>query len=231
MNKDLFEKILKAEQNYPNLFSTFEERDWGGFFYNGENPGSHDSNSAIVMADVVSDEILSEINEYYIKKNLTPRYKHVNEHYFSKEKEKNKDFSLMVQQGEVYIISGNRLKIKVLEEYDEKITQNILLGGQKEYFRKVLIDSMKNENYKLCVGYLFDEPVTMAGLWFSPYGTVRVDSVQTGIFCRSCGFGREVVKFAVEYAKNNTSLPIYLVTDNPTAEKIYKEAGFCAEKI
>lgn len=226
MEKELFYKILKAEQNYPNLFSSFEERDWGCLFFNEDNKGSFDSNSAVITADEVTDEILAEIDAFYNEKNLTPRYKHINEHYFAKEKEKKKDFCLMVQQGEVYIISNNRLKIKILEEYDEKITQNILLGSQKEYFRRVLMDSMKNENYKLAVGYLFDEPVTMAGMWFSPYGVTRIDSVQTGIFFRSCGFAREVVKFSVEYIKSQTENPIYLLTDNTTAERIYKQAGF-----
>jgi predicted GNAT family acetyltransferase len=234
MNKDLFEKILKAEQNYPNLFSNFEKRDWGCLFFNEENSGSYDSNSAIITADFLSDEILSEIDTFYNEKNITPRYKHINQNYFTAEKEKNKDFRLMVQQGEVYIISNNRLKIKILESYDEKITENILLGSQKEYFRRVLMDSMKNENYKLAVGYLFDEPVSMAGMWFSPYNVVRIDSVQTGIFFRSCGFAREVVKFAIEYAKNESDNEIYLLTDNPTAERIYNQAGFVeinAEKL
>ena len=226
MNKDLFSKILKAEQNYPNLFSNSEKRDWGCFFLCTENAGSYDSNSAIVTADILTDEILSEIDAYYNGKGLTPRYKHINQNYFSAEGEKNKDFRLMVKQGEVNIISANRLKIKILEEYDERITENILLGSQKEYFRRVLINSMKKENYKLAVGYLFDEPVSMAGMWFSPFDVTRIDSVQTGIFCRSCGFAREVVKFAVEYASRETNNEIYLLTDNPTAEKIYKEAGF-----
>ncbi|MBR4282955.1 MAG: GNAT family N-acetyltransferase [Clostridia bacterium] len=226
MNKDLFEKILKAEQNYPNLFSNFEKRDWGCLFFNEENKGSYDSNSAIVTADVLSSEILAEINAFYNDKNLTPRYKHINEQYFANEKKQIPDFRVMVQQGEVYIISNNRLKIKILEEYDENITQNILLGSQKEYFRRVLVDSMKNKNYKLAVGYLMDEPVSMAGMWFSPYGVTRIDSVQTGIFFRGCGFAREVVKFAIEYAKNQSDNEIYLLTDNPTAERIYKQAGF-----
>ncbi len=226
MDRLLFEKIIKTEQNYPNLFSNFEERDWGCLFFNEDNRGSFDSNSAIITADVVTDQILAEIDAFYNEKNITPRHKHIDENYFTAEREKNENFRLMVQQGEVYIISNNRLKIKILEEYDEKITENILLGSQKEYFRRVLIESMKNEDYKLAVGYLFDEPVSMAGMWFSPFGVTRIDSVQTGIFFRSCGFAREVVKFAIEYAKNQSQNPIYLLTDNPTAERIYKQAGF-----
>ncbi len=222
----LFQKIIKTEQNYPNLFSNFEKRDWGCLFFNEKNKGSFDSNTAIITADVVTDQILAEVDTFYNKKNLTPRYKHINDNYFSAERDKNPGFRLMVHRGEVYIISNNRLKIKVIDKYDEKITENILLGSQKEYFRQVLINSMKNENYKLAVGYLFDEPVTMAGMWFSPYGVTRIDSVQTGIFCRSCGFAREVVKFAVEYAKSISDNPIYLLTDNPTAERIYKQVGF-----
>ena len=226
MEKELFYKILKTEQNYPNLFSNFEERDWGCLFFNEDNVGSYDSNSAIVTADVLSNEILAEIDAFYNEKNLTPRYKHINEKYFKAEKEKNPDFRLMVKQDEVYIILNNRLKIKILESYDEKITENILLGSQKEYFRQVIIDSMKKKNYKLAVGYLFDEPVSMAGMWFSPYGVTRIDSVQTGIFFRGCGFAREVVKSAIDYSKNQSDNDIYLLTDNSTAERIYKQAGF-----
>lgn len=220
------ENIFKTEIFFPALFSDFEQRKWGGFFYNGQNPCSYDSNSAVVWACDLTDEISAEIDAYYNEKNLTPRFRHVNKNYFSEEKKKCPDFRLMIHQNEVNIKSNNRLNIKIIEHYDEKITENILLGSQKEYFEKVLIKSLKNPDYKLAVGYLFDEPVSMAGMWFSPYETVRIDSVQTGIWCRSCGFASEVMKYTVEYIKSKTNHPIYLITDNPTAVKIYKQAGF-----
>ena len=225
------ENIKKTEQLFPTLFSSLEERAWGGLFYDCDNPLSFDANHAF-FATAPTEEQIVEVTDFYQRKNLTPRIKTIDLCSCDDAKQQ----TLMILSGENTIAKRQKLDIKIVKNYDSKISENILLGTQKNYVEKVLKKSLKNQNFLLFVGYLFDEPVSMLSAWKSPFGTVRIDNVQTGIFFRSCGFASDLMRFAVEHIKSEFcevgSPPcVYLTTTNVSAKNIYTRAGFKTQNM
>ncbi|MDP4146535.1 MAG: GNAT family N-acetyltransferase [Bacillota bacterium] len=208
-------------------------------YYNDNNKSSHDSNHAILYTDKIDnlDIVLDDISEFYLQRGITPRIYHP---YINGFLEQNKQIFLnhgydieiydscqyMLLTGENKINVTKRLSIKRLREWDERIASQIFIPNDKEYAINVIKEAVKNEKYHLFVGYLDDIVVTVASIFYSNYGCARLDDVETAITQRNNGYSRELISHLVEYHKENSKAAFYLWAENPTAIKIYTEAGF-----
>jgi len=236
---DIKNNIIITELEFPKVFTHFICKKYGLLFYNENNKCSHDSNHAILYADKLDnlDAVLDEISMFYLQKGITPRIYHP---YINGFLDKNRQLfanhgykievydncQYMLLTGENKISVSKRLIIKRLKKWDERIASQIFLPNDKEYTIDVIKESIKNEKYHLFVGFLDDIAVTVASLYYSEYGCVRLDDVETASNYRNNGYSRELISQLIEYHKENSDAIFYLWAENPIAQKIYIEAGF-----
>ena len=91
--------------------------------------------------------------------------------------------------------------------------------------KRVLERRIGSPTYHLLVGRVKGEPVTMASL--QDLGrTSGVGDVLTHVGHRGKGYARAVVHAMVAYHAHVLKNILYVYTDNPTAARIYREAGF-----
>lgn len=236
MNEDA---IILTETEYPKRFTNYVSKEYGLLFYNENNRESYDSNHVILYADKLTDlgSILDEIRDFYLGKGLTPRIYHpfangfleqnrncFLTHGYTIEVYDNCQYMILTAPNKICLTK--KLTVKQLKKWDDRIATQIFLPDRTEYGIEVIKDYLKCENYKLFVGYLNDVAVTTASLFYSEYGCVRLDDVETSITYRNNGYSRELISTLIEYHKKNGNAIFYLWAENPTAQKIYKEAGF-----
>lgn len=231
--------IIMTELEFPKVFTHFICKDYGLLFYNENNKSSHDSNHAILYAYKLDnlDIVLNEIKEFYLQKGITPRIYHPFVDGFLKQNKQffiNHKYNIEIYDDCQYMLLTDvnkisvpkRLTIKQVRQWDERIASQIFLPNNKEYSINVIKESIKNENYHLFVGFLDDIAVTVASLYYSDYGCVRLDDVETTISYRNNGYSRELISHLIEYHKRISDAVFYLWSENPTAQRIYMEAGF-----
>jgi predicted GNAT family acetyltransferase len=98
-------------------------------------------------------------------------------------------------------------------------------ASDSERAMKVVRRSLTSPGYHLLVGFLNGQPVTMAAA--ERVGPVtRVDDVLTHEPCRGKGYARTLIHELVQYHSRILGGVLCLNTDNPTAARIYEEAGF-----
>ncbi len=232
------QSIVDFEINFPRIFTNVEERAYGLLFNNTENPTSYDSNHAVILGGEDLDYIIRDIEGFYSEKGLTPiiyssladgelvRLKpYLIKHGFTVNE---KAGSLcLVHKNKSRIDTPRSLSFKRVFEIDDSIV-SILLNPENAVRVTILMKRrLKNERFHLLVGYLDDEtPVTMASIEFNDDGIARIDNVLTGIDYRCRGYARQITRFFVDYHYRHSSNTMYLFSENPTAIKIYKEAGF-----
>jgi len=85
--------------------------------------------------------------------------------------------------------------------------------------------SLACPDFHLLVGFVGDQPATMAAV--ERVGNIaRVDDVLTRRAFRGKGYARSLIHELVRYHMRIVGGPLCLYTDNPTAARIYMEAGF-----
>lgn len=230
--------MILTELEFPKLFSKYKKTDYGLFFYNEKNRLSRDSNHAILYGEKLSDLhlVLEKIKKFYLKKGLTPLLYHPFINGFLKMNRaclrshgysiRTYDDEMMQLTGENRIVVPRRLKIRRLTEWDEKIASRLCAPDHVGYAVCCMKKSLKNENYHLFVGYLDGVPVTTASLYYSEYGCVRMDDFETAKEFRNNGYAREMIGAVVDYHRRHSDADFYLWASNPTAKRIYEEAGF-----
>ena len=246
INKEIAQKIIHAEYIFPKSFSNLKETDWGMLFYNEDNPGSHDSNHAIITKcdeNTDFDRIIKEIKEFYLSKNLSPRiYSNLIPGQLEKIKDslikhgfefESNDTFYLLHTAECKISEPYTLKIKRVNQGDDlsfiykiwEVLKNRSGGADRVY--KIVKKRVQLPDYNMFVGYLEDgTPVTAAAIeYFDGVGTV--DEVETAEAYRGKGYARQLTRFWVEWHyRNYKDRLLHLWYDNPTAGRIYREAGF-----
>jgi GNAT superfamily N-acetyltransferase len=236
--------IIMTEIEFPKIFTHFVYKEYGVLFYNDNNKFSHDSNHAILYPYKLGnmDVVLEEIKKFYLEKGITPRIYHPYVNGFLEQNKQsflNHEFKIevygdcqyMLLTDENKIIVPKRLLIKRLIKWDDRVASQIFIPNGKEYAINVIKESIKNQKYHLFIGFLNDIAVTVASLYYSDYGCVRLDDLETAINYRNNGYSRELIRHVVEYHKKNSSDTFYLWAENPTAQRIYMEAGFTVMPI
>jgi len=236
---NLNERIRKTEIEFPKVFSKVIEKDFGLLFINENNKTSHDSNHAIIYSNKVGDikSILNNITSFYTEKGITPRiYPPYNNGFLKDYKADLEECGFEIElydKCQYMLLSGknniehkNKLRIERVTHWDERISTDVYVPNEKEYTIQVIKEALKCKDYHLYVGFIGETAVTTASLYYSDYNCVRLDDVETAIKFRGNGYSRELISFVVNYHNNSSKASFYLSAENPTAIRIYQEAGF-----
>lgn len=244
-NQEAAKQIMKTEYHYPKSYAEFRYTDYGILYFNENNPFSNDSNHAVITATdgLNYDSIVKDIKRFYRSKNLSPCIysdlvpghlkilkEHLTQNGFSVHTFNN---SYLVLTQDNKIEEPYTLKIKRIEKgADLSFIHQIWKTGENRSggANRVLNIALNREdwtNYHLFVGYLENgTPVTAAAIEYID-GVGMVDDVETAEAHRGNGYARQLARYWIDYhTVNFKDRMLYVYYANPTAGRIYFEAGF-----
>ncbi|AZR74372.1 hypothetical protein BBF96_13835 [Anoxybacter fermentans] len=234
-------KMIECENNFPKNFTNVVERPYGKLFYNENNPQSHDSNHAIIL-NLAGDleKAVEDIIIFYEKRGLIPR---IYQAYQQGEKDvlfpvlevkgfkyEEWDNPFFFHEKESKICPNDELYIKRVYQIDSGIIDIIYSEDAGNWTVKVLEYCVQSEDFHLLVGYVAGKPVTMISLEIMD-GFSRVDHMLTHKDYRGNGYGRTIVDHLVNYHSAISKNHLYLYAHNPTAIRMYIDAGFVEKKL
>lgn len=231
------QKIIDFEINFPRSFANVKKKDYGPLFHNTENPTSYDSNHAVILTGKDLNYIIGDIEKFYSEKKLIPRiYSSLQDDKLSNLKPHlvKHGFTISAEDKTLYLVhkyksriaTPRNLAFKRVFELDNSIV-SMLESQNVERIKILMKRHLKNDKFHLLIGYLYDEtPVTMASIEYNDNGIARIDDVLTGINYRGRGYAKQITQYFVDYHYRHTNNIMYLNSENPTAIKIYKKAGF-----
>jgi len=232
---DFLEKIIYMEYNFPRLFTNANKTDYGMIFYNEKIISSYDSNHAILNDNISCnyDNAIDEITTFYESKNITPRiYSSLKVGQINKLEKilLNRNFNIekynnkwLIKKNECSINEQYTLKIERIDNQDKTLAMKNIYYNEWEY--PLLKRKIKNKDYHSFVGYENNIPVTIGAIQYIG-DTGRIDDIETKTECRGKGYSRQMVRHLVTYHQEINKKILYLWYNNPTAGKIYREAGF-----
>jgi hypothetical protein len=236
---NLQEAILKEELEFPKLFASIEEKEYGILFFNEDDRNSHDSNHAILYPDRIIDfeQVILDIKAFYLKRNLIPRiYQPFTDGYFSDREAvltKNKyhveifgksKFMLLSAENTIHV--QRRLDIRRITKWNEQIASDVYLPSGEDYAVEVEKNSLKNNCYYLFAGYLGREIAALVSFHKSEHPCTRFDYIETAPKFRGNGYARELLSYTADYCRKNNLLNCFQWPAHKTSEKICYEAGF-----
>ena len=232
----LVEDIIQGETVFPRRFAHVEERDYGLLYYTPEIPNSSDGNHARILRLGDAVAVIADVQDFYRRRNLTPR---VRVYDLSLRGDIDRLRSALLAAGFQFADHANQFYV---HHQPSRITPNAELtvrrvqsplpkllamveASDSERAMKVVRRSLACPDYHLLVGFLSGQPVTMAAV--ERAGSVtRVDDVLTHKPCRGKGYSRTLIHELLQYHSQVLGGVLCLYTDNPTAARIYEEAGF-----
>lgn len=232
-------RILRTELDFPKYICHFKTTDFGVMYWDDENKTNQYLNHAILYPEKVNNlcGILAQITDFYLEKGIQPRIRqpftrgyfidHADE--FRKSGYDIQLFSptqFMLLQGENTIHTTGKLKIEELHQWDERIAQDILIPDGNPQTVEQIKRNINSRRYRVLAGYLNDEAVTVATIFYGDHGVARLDSAETSAELRGKGYARDLISAIVEMHRAESRMPLYLWPQNVTAEKIFREAGF-----
>lgn len=239
-NQEIAQKIIDTENIATKSFSNMQETDYGVIFYNKDNTASNDANHAVITKydeNTDFDRIIKEIKEFYLSKNLSPR---IYSNLVPGQLEKIKDYLInngfeieindnfyLLHTAECKINEPYTLKIKHVNQNDDLSFIYKVFGGSADRVYKIIEKKIKLPDFNMFVGYSENgTPVTTAAVEY--YNDIAfVDKVRTAEEYRGKGYARQLIRFCVDWHyKNHKGCLLYLIYNNPTAGRIYREAGF-----
>lgn len=235
--KDL---IALSDIYAPSAYADMQKTDWGVLFWDENNPTMHDINHACILDEEKFSEALEEIQDFYTQKGLTPRIylcgnqKETQEEVLLKNGYRLYNVGafrhfLLTEQNE--IPETHQLEIRELTEKStvtERLLQNLYSIYQTEdpdtinRSSKMLARCIESQQCRVWCGYFENDPACLAMTVDSPYGMQCFDLVETAKIYQNRGFARELISFLV----NRAERPTFLYSENPTAIRIYTQAGF-----
>lgn len=232
------ESIAKEEQEFPRLFTCYEERPYGVLFYNTKIIDHHDSNHAILYPEKINDlnAVLADIRAFYQSKGVTPAIYHPSvENYFIDNARTLKangyafmtalDSRIMILQDAEIKPLSNILDIKRITEISA-IEDGSFFVERDEYLTEIYRNCINKADHYLFAGYYEGKPVSLLSFHVSEYGCTRFDEMKTASGYKNKGFAREMNKFAVNFCISNNLPAAYQWPAHGTSERITSEAGF-----
>ncbi len=235
MNQE--QSIKQEEIDFPKLFASYEEKDYGILYYMKENTDSYDGNHAFIYPEKITDldAVLEEITGFYealgaraciyhpfVKNYFNDNLETLERHGYSLYKEA--DHRVMILTAENQITTPTRLEIKVLQGWDERIATDILIPSGEPWEIEVTKKRVSNEGARLFVGYLEGRAVAYTDIHVSKHGNTRFDYIVTNKEYRGRGYGSELLSFVVEYCKEH-QFPVCWQWAGPSEHICYR-AGF-----
>jgi GNAT superfamily N-acetyltransferase len=234
---DIRECILKEELEYPKLFSSYLEEDFGIIFYFEDDKELHDGNHAVLYPEKIVDlgNVLDKITKFYLEKEIAPAIYHpFVPGYFEKNKEifeshgykitinDNYRFMILVEENTIKI--PKRLEIKRMVSWDERISNDIIIPCGEEWEIEATKISLRNNDNYMFVGYLNNIAVTYTTFHKSINGCTRFDYILTAKNHRGKGYARELLSYVVDFCRYNKFLLCFQWAG--PSEKITYDAGF-----
>ncbi len=230
---NIAEQIIRAESTFPCGFSNAKQCPWGVMYHNVDIPDSHDSNHAWIFSGD-PQQVISEIEDFYRDKGISPRVRRafpaaqsdpfgkvLEDRLFSIEQDKNRFF---LHRGASQIDATADLEIRSLKTPDADMLD--MFEHSDSLRGRLVLESRKaTADYHLLAGCI-DGKIVVAASLESLGDVTRVDDVLTDIKHRGCGYARRLTQALVEYHYEHIGNQLYLYADNPTAIRIYIEAGF-----
>lgn len=232
-------KLIEYETNFPHSFASVFDQPYGRLFYNTKNPQSHDSNHAVFLnLDTDLEQALEDLILFYRVKSLIPR---VYPAYQPQERErlipvlakrgfeiKYSSDRLYVQNSPSRIVPVEALKVERAQTMSDQVSEIIRTDDGGDWNVIVISKLLESDRFHLLVGWVGGEPVCLGVLHLMD-GFARLDDVLTHKEHRGQGYGRALVQAILEYHKQvSPGSGLYLWASNPTAIRIYNEAGFAA---
>ena len=230
------EAILHAEIRFPETFADVVERDWGLLFVTPTIPDSHDGNHACVLSrrgDLAA--VVDEIVAFYEGRSLSPRVNYLSADGDAPDLHSaleaagftvghHNAMRLYLYRGPSRIAPSPDVRVRHVAEVDADML-GFLTAVENSRMAKVLQRRASRPDAWLFVGEV-DGQVASVALLERVGDICRVDEVHTAERHRRKGCARAVVHSLVTYYRKRISVPLFLWTDNPVAERIYVEAGF-----
>ena len=232
----MIETIVWTENLFPQTFADMEKRDWGVLFVTPTIPDSHDGNHARVLNhcdDLAA--VVDEIVAFYEGRGLTPRVNHISADGDDPNLRQalgaagftfghGDTMRVYVYHGPSRIVPNPNVRVQQIEIVDSDMLA-ALTSISNQRMAKVLERRACRVGGWLFVGEIGGQVSSVALL--EHIGNIcRVDEVNTAERHRRKGCARAVVHTLVTYYQRRMTVPLYLWTDNPIAERIYAEAGF-----
>lgn len=234
------EHIIRCEENeFPKLFSSYKETEYGILFFDEENKDSHDSNHAVIYPEHIDNlgSVLKNITAFYTEKHITPTIYHpfVKDYFLE-----NKDafvkhgFKITFRENhQVFLLSeksvitpNNSIDIRCLTKWDKRITRDILIPNDERYEAPVGEATMRHKGSYLFAGYKNDKAVVYAIFHVSKFGCTRFDYIDTAEDERGKGYARQLAHQVMNFCLKE-KLPLCVTWfANPTSERLNYEAGF-----
>lgn len=226
--------IIDFENNYVRAFADVEERDYGVLFYDRDNPVSHDSNHALTLnLQCDLDAAIADVVAFYRALDVKPRVYHgfvssgsevllprlraagfeVEEHY--------EWFLVCTEPSTITPVQG--FELRRMRELTPEVLS--VLEPNDTWTQGVFRKQIRRNEWHLMVGFVDGIPVALAELDLAA-GLSRVDSVVTHVAHRRHGYGRALMHRVVSHHRSITDNVLYLYSSNPSAIRIYEEAGF-----
>jgi GNAT superfamily N-acetyltransferase len=237
--ENIKEIILKEENEFPGLFADVQEKSYGLLFFREDNKNSHDSNHAVLYPDKIDNlgGAIDDIKDFYLSRSIVPRIYHpFSPGYFQDNQQlfEQRGWSINIWgENRVMLLSKpsmidmpERLDIRRLHKWDEKITSDIYLASESEYEVEVGKRSLTNENYYLFVGYMDDNLIVLVSLHISPLGCTRFDYIVTAPEHRGQGYGREILHYVTNFCRENRFPNCFQWPAHKSSERMCFDAGF-----
>jgi len=237
MLEEYRESIRQEEIDFPKLFASYVEKEYGILFYMEGNGDSYDGNHACLYPEKIRDlgRVLDEITGFYramgrrallyhpfekgyFERNLAV----LKEHGYSYTAEE--DHRVMLLTAENQIPRGKRLDIRVPDGWDERVATDILIPSGEPWEVEVTRKRAMQEDSCLFVGYLEGKAVAYTDIHRSAQGNTRFDYIVTAKEQRGKGFASELLSFVVDYCREKR-FPVCWQWAGPSEHICYR-AGF-----
>jgi len=232
---DLIDSIVRAENLFPETFAQVEERPWGKLFVTPTIPESHDGNHACVLNRTCdAPAAVAEITAFYRVRGLGPRVNYISargDHPRLREAlaaaglELDREaIRIYLQRGASRISPNPEVSIRRVDTVDDDMLAT-LASINNARAAKVIERRCRRRDCWLFAGEIHGQLASVALLELVD-DICRVDEVHTAEVLRGIGCARAAVHALVSFHREHISVPLYLYSDNPIAERIYVEAGF-----
>lgn len=229
--------IKQEENEFPKLFASYVEKEYGILFYMEDNKDSYDGNHACIYPEKISDlgAVLDDIAAFYREKGMRASIYHPFVKNYFKENEEilnahgytytpEEDHRVMLLTAENQINVTKRLDIQVLKCWDERVAADILIPSGEPWEVDVTKKRMEQGGSYLFVGYLDGKAVVYTDIHKSEHGNTRFDYIVTATEYRGKGYASELLSYVVEYCKKQ-EFPTCWQWAGPS-EHICYQAGF-----
>ncbi len=228
--------IMAEEAEFPRAFAECEERGYGLLFHMDDNRDSYDGNHAFIYPERVDDLglALRDIRAFYEKRNIRPSIYHPHKSgYFAQNADTlsrhgfrycpSDDYRVMLRTAENALPRRADIETRVLDGWDERIAEDILIPGGEPWEIEVTKRSARNGGV-IIAAFENGRARSYMHMHASCRGNTRFDYIVTAPSARGRGFGGALINRALEYAEQNSLPPCWMWAGG--SESLCKRAGF-----